>query len=94
MPRKTANETLRQKSDPRCQKVEQFFRCPDGQHSWADWLRLLIEEQLVTDAATLLRRNTADGQLARVELLDGALIKPIVGYDGAGRIVARPTARC
>lgn len=82
LPRKPANVQLRPKSDARCQKVEQFLRRPDGEHSWADWVRMLVEEHLVIDAATIYRRPTLDGDVAKLELLDGSMIKPVLGYDG------------
>jgi hypothetical protein len=82
LPRKPANQQLRPKSDPDCEKVESFLRRPDGQHSWADWVRMLVEEHLSIDAATIYCHKTVGGEIAKLELLDGALIKPILSYDG------------
>lgn len=82
LPRKPANAQVRPKSDKRCQEVEEFLRRPDGVHSWADWVRMLCEEQLVIDAPVIYKRPSLEGKLARLELMDGSLIKPVLGYDG------------
>ena len=87
LPRKPANATVRPKSDARCQKVETFLHRPDGTHSWADWVRMLVEEHLVIDAATIYKHPTLTGEVAKLELIDGASIKPIIAYDGR-----RPTS--
>ena len=34
--------------------VSSFLARPDRRHSFADWLRMLVEEMLVIDAATIL----------------------------------------
>lgn len=82
LPRKPANAQVRPKSDERCQKLEQFLRRPDGVHSWAEWCRMLLEDHLVIDAATIYGRKDVGGNVCRMELLDGATIKPIINYDG------------
>jgi phage portal protein BeeE len=82
LPRKPANVQVRPKSDKRCEQVETFLHRPDGQHSWADWIRMLVEEHLVIDAATIYKHPTITGAVAKLELIDGATIKPIVSYDG------------
>lgn len=82
LPRKPANVQVRPKSDERCEKVETFLHRPDGVHSWADWIRMLVEEHLVIDAATIYKHPTVNGDVAKLELIDGSTIKPILGYDG------------
>lgn len=82
LPRKPANETLRPKSTPRCQQIESFLQRPDGEHSWETWTRMLLDEHLVIDAATIYRHPTIDGGVAKLQLLDGATIQPILAYDG------------
>ncbi len=61
----------------------QFFSKPDGRHCFADWLRILLEEVFVTDAAALYMRRDRAGRLAALLPLDGATIKPVI--DGFGR---------
>lgn len=82
LPRKQANASMRPKSTPKCEEIETFLKRPDGQHSWADWQRMLLEEHLVIDAATIYKHPSMDGGVARLQILDGATIKPILGYDG------------
>ena len=41
-------------SDPRVTALRAFFARPDGMHSFADWLRLLLEELFVIDAPPCL----------------------------------------
>jgi hypothetical protein len=43
---------------------------------------MLLEEHLVTDATSIYRRNDLQGDVTRLELLDGTTIKPIINYDG------------
>ncbi len=60
-----------------------FFTRPDGQHCFADWLRILLEEVFVTDAPALYMRRNRVGRLAALMPLDGATIKPVI--DAFGR---------
>jgi SPP1 gp7 family putative phage head morphogenesis protein len=70
------------KVDDRCKEVESFFKLPDGENSWNDWLRQLLEEQLVTDAATIYPRMTNAGKPYRMELMDGTTIKRVLDHRG------------
>ncbi len=60
-----------------------FLTRPDGQHCFADWLRILLEEVFVTDAAALYMRRDRAGRLAALLPLDGVTIKPVI--DDFGR---------
>lgn len=82
LPRKPANAQIRPKSTPNCEQIESFLRRPDGVHPWSTWVRMLIEEQLVVDCATIYKHETVGGDLAKLEIIDGTLIKPILSYDG------------
>ena len=59
-----------------------FLSRPDRRRSFADWLRMLIEDLLVIDAATLYPRFTRAGKLYSLDIVDGATIKPLIGEDG------------
>jgi hypothetical protein len=74
--------------------VERFFHKPDGMTRWKTWLRSLLEDVFVIDAATLYCRRTRSGQLYALAQLDGSTIKrviddwgrtplPYAGADGA-----------
>src|SRR5271154_5188622 len=62
--------------------VSRFLVRPDRRHSFADWLRMLVEEMLVIDAATIYPRYTRGGSLYSLDIIDGATIKPLIGEDG------------
>lgn len=69
--------------DERCNRAMQFFRMPDGEHGWEDWLRMLLEDLFVIDAPTLYVRKTLGGKLYALEPVDGATIKRVI--DATGR---------
>lgn len=68
--------------DKRCDELEAFFKFPDREHDWDTWLRMLLEEVLVTDAPALYMRKTLGGDLYAIEPLDGATIKRILDVQG------------
>ena len=55
---------------------------PDRRRSFGDWLRMLIEDLLVIDAATIYPRYDRAGKLHSLDIVDGATIKPLIGQDG------------
>ena len=59
-----------------------FLARPDRRRSFGDWLRMLIEDLLVIDAATIYPRFTRAGKLHSLDVVDGATIKPLIGEDG------------
>ena len=79
--------------------LERFFQKPDGVTRWKTWLRSLLEDMFVIDAATLYCRRTRLGQLCALQQLDGATIKRVIDdwgrtpqpyRDGDGRVVYPP----
>ena len=83
LPRKKPNQSFRDKPDDNCREIERFFRKPDKIHSWQDWVRLLMEEQLVIDAPAIYCRKTNDGKPYALEVISGDTIQPLL--DGTGR---------
>lgn len=71
------------KEDSRVKAVTQFLRSPDKVNRWGPWIRMLVEELLVTDALTIYPRKTNGGSLYSLDIMDGTTIKPLV--DNAGR---------
>jgi SPP1 gp7 family putative phage head morphogenesis protein len=69
-------------ADARLRELTDFFRCPDQEHGWDEWLRALLEDMLVVDAATIYPRRTRGGELYALELMDGATIKRLLNADG------------
>lgn len=68
--------------DPKLQKIKARFAYPDRRNAWGRWLRQLIEQHLVIDAATINPVMTAGGDLYALELIDGATLKVLVDEQG------------
>lgn len=68
--------------DPRIAAVSDFLGCPDGEHDWDSWLRMLVEDMLVIDAATVYPRRDMAGRLLALEPVDGATIKRVLDERG------------
>ena len=62
--------------------IRDFLAMPDRRHDFATWLRMLIEDMLVIDAATLYPRYARSGSLYALDVVDGATIKPLIAEDG------------
>ena len=71
----------------RTDAVRDFFLKPDGLHTWAEWLRLVLEDLFVLDAPAIWIERTVGGKLLGLHPLDGATIKRVI--DAWGRT---PTA--
>jgi hypothetical protein len=67
---------------PRARAILAFLDRPDHRHSFAAWLRMLLEDMLVIDAATIYPRLTRAGALYSLDIVDGSTIKPLIGEDG------------
>ncbi len=74
--------------DKRVDELNAFFMYPDQEHDWDTWLRALLEDQLVIDAATIYPRKTLGGDMYAFELVDGATIKRLI--DASGRTPLPP----
>jgi hypothetical protein len=70
------------KPDQRCADAEAFFRLPDGEHAWEDWLRMVLEDLFVLDAPAIYLRRTVGGALCGLEPIDGATIKRVIDETG------------
>jgi hypothetical protein len=65
---------------PDVDAVRRFWERPDGQHDFDTWIRMLLEEILVTDALTLYPNKSANG--FRLEIIDGTTIRPLTDFHG------------
>jgi len=74
--------------DPRIAQASEFFARPDREHGWDSWLRMLVEDMLVIDAATVYPRRDLAGRLLALEPIDGATIKRVL--DDRGRTPEPP----
>lgn len=75
-------------SDSRIKTIEKFFFRPDGLNLWDDWLRQLLEQMFVIDAATCWKERTRGGKLAYLHPIDGSTIKVVI--DNWGRTPRPP----
>ena len=70
------------KPDKRCDAITAFLQFPDQEHNWQDWLRMILEDMLVIDAATVFPRMTLGGDLYALEPIDGATVKRVIDQTG------------
>lgn len=68
--------------DTKADEIVAALRKPDGRSTWQSWLRMLIEEVLVTDAPAIYPRKLNNGTVYAFELIDGAMIKVLADADG------------
>jgi hypothetical protein len=82
-------------SSPHAEELTAFFSSPDGEHTWQQWVRLLLEDLLVLDAPAIVPLASSDGELwspgkpmCALEVVDGATIARKI--DAMGRTPAPP----
>lgn len=80
----------KKKPDSRCEAIADFLSSPDREHTWDEWLRLLLEDLLVLDAPCLFVRNTKGGGLYGFEALDGATVKRVIDEHGRTPLPPEP----
>lgn len=79
-----------QRKDRKVDEAIAFFQSPDKEHTWSDWLRILLEDLFVIDAPCIYPRKTLGGDLYALEVIDGATIKRVL--DNTGRLPLPPEA--
>lgn len=84
-----------EEQDPRLLQLTDFFSYPDREHTWQQWVRLLLEDLLVLDAPVLVPIVSPEGelwsqgkQLYALEVIDGSTISRKI--DAMGRTPAVP----
>lgn len=77
-----------QRKDRKVDEAIAFFQSPDKEHTWSDWLRILLEDLFVIDAPCIYPRKTLGGDLYALEVIDGATIKRVL--DNTGRLPLPP----
>jgi hypothetical protein len=85
----------RNANDSRIAQLTDFFSSPDREHTWQQWIRLVLEDLLVLDAPAIAPLASADGELwsagkslYALEVIDGATIARKI--DSMGRTPAAP----
>lgn len=69
-------------------KAQRFFERPDGEHTFDQWLGMLLEDLFVTDTACLYKERTYRGKFTNLQVMDGTTIICLV--DDSGRIPPPP----
>jgi len=69
-------------TDARVGSIRDFLRMPDRRHDFATWIRILVEDMLVIDAACVYPRFARSGAVYSLDIVDGSTIKPLIGEDG------------
>lgn len=75
-------------ADKRLAKLDDFFKKPDGLHSFSDWQRAILEDMFVYDAPAVVPRWRRDGGIYGFDAIDGATISILV--DDTGRLPEPP----
>jgi len=80
----------RKDAQDRIRKVERFFRKPDGQTYFAQWLRQALEDLFAIDAPAFEKRRNRGGDLIALEVIPGDTIKVLVDDNGRRPIAPDP----
>jgi hypothetical protein len=65
-------------------RLRNFWEQPDraNGYTWADWLNIFLEDNLVLDAVAIWPQKSVGGDLYGFQLLDGSTIKPLIDDRG------------
>lgn len=74
--------------DKRCDEVLDFLASPDKEHTWEEWLRMILEDLFVIDAVAIEPVKTKGGSLYSLDLIDAATISRKI--SASGRTPAHP----
>jgi hypothetical protein len=76
------DKTARATPDPRLKMLGTFWEKPDQEHSFDDWIRPLLDDMFVLDAATIYPRKNLGGGIYGFEFVDGGTIKRVIDDHG------------
>lgn len=79
-----AMQIAKEKFNPEITRLRQFWQTPDISNGlvFAEWLSMLLEDNLVLDAVAVWPQRTVGGDLKGLQLLDGSTIKPLIDDRG------------
>ncbi len=72
----------REAGDSNIVKLSRFFEYPDNENDWSAWLRPIIEDMLVIDAASILNRRTKNGQIIELRVAAGEMFTRYIDQQG------------
>lgn len=74
-PGEAAKDYAKRKPDPAILRdIEQFLEQPNSDQCWSQFMRMLLEDMLVIDAATVIIRRNVKGSVFDFRAVDGAQI--------------------
>lgn len=73
-------------------RLRNFWEQPDraNGYTWADWLNIFLEDNLVLDAVAIWPQKAVNGDLYGFQLLDGSTIKPLIDDRGMRPMAPNP----
>jgi hypothetical protein len=65
-------------------RLRSFWEQPDraNGYTYADWMNIFLEDNLVLDAVSIWPQKSVDGELYGLQLLDASTIKPLIDDRG------------
>lgn len=85
---KKAEYAKRNQKDERLVELATFFEQPDGEHTWQEWIKMVLEEAFVIDALSIAPLGNLDGTLwtegtpVALDVIDGATIARKIDANG------------
>lgn len=76
--------------DPAVRQITDFLRYPDQEHDWVQWISAVLDQLLVIDAVTIYGAPNRRGDLYALQVLDGAMIKPVLDLGGRRPLAPEP----
>lgn len=77
-----ADRRKKERGDQNIVKLSRFFEYPDNESDWATWVRPLIDDMLVIDAASVLVRKNFNDEVAELRVVPGDTITRYVDDNG------------
>jgi hypothetical protein len=72
----------KKKQDARCDQIAAFLRRPDGENFWQQWIKKLLNDMIVYDAAFIYPLVDQRGRLLSLEVPDGTTFKFLIDERG------------
>lgn len=91
-PRAELEQQMQARLAPEIARISAWWEEPDRRNglSWIEWIKKLLEERFVLDAAAMYPRRTFGGDLYSLEILDGSTIKPLLDEYGGRPMPPNP----
>lgn len=83
---------LREKHEAEIKRLTDFWEMPDRRNGrdFAEWVGVLLEEQLTWDAMAIYPRRTYGGEVNDLLIIDGSTVKPLLDEQGARPLPPAP----